>query len=211
MSYQASRARAFSKRQGPTWLKSWVWNWEFRNGKWDYLEEGREPNPFYETMERLLVGGRLLDVACGTGVVRCFLAPEVLSRYVGVDISRAATRRAEERVVGRPSIPEGDSFVTGDITDPAVRAKVGSDFNLILFKECIYYVPVDDVPALLNSMSNLLAADGRILFQIHDRERWAAHVSAIRASLRVIEEMPSMDNKSVLLVAHPRIPGRSLK
>ncbi len=198
--YQASRLRAFGKRSGPAWLKARIWDWEFSTGKWDHLEAGVEPNQFYEVVERSLGGGRLLDLACGTGVVRCTVHSELLRRYVGLDISRSAIARARRRTAHLPPLPEGQMLVHGNLTESSVRDRLGAGFDLIVFKECIYYIQLEAVPALLRDMTDRLAPDGKMLFQIHDRLRWADHVKAVSSTLHVVEVLPAPDNRSIVLV-----------
>jgi len=200
--YQCARARAFGKRNGNDWIRARIWNWEFRTGKWDHIESSPD-NPVYEMIERYVARGRLLDLACGAGAVRCDLPAGAISGYVGVDISSHAIRRAQTRAAALAPLPRGQLFLVGSMTDNATQLRIGDGFDVVLFNECLYYVPAPTVPELFADLSTKLSANGVFIFRIHDRERWASHVDAIRKSLRVVEDKPSTTSRAITLAASP--------
>lgn len=200
LSYQAARVRALGKRRGGTWVRARIWDWEFKAGRWDFLQHTEE-DPFYALLIGKLDGGRLLDLGCGSGTVRCELPPDSMSRYVGVDISAEAIRQAEQRTSSFAGLPEGQLFVAGSIADPVVLSGVGDDFDVILMRESLYFVEVDTVPRFLAGLGELLSPRGVVLIRIHDRERYSTHVEATRRALHVLEEQKALDGKSIFIVA----------
>jgi len=100
-----------------------IWDWEFKNGNWDYLEETPDPELF-EYLVRAPGGGALLDLGCGNGVARCALPAGAFIRYVGVDLSAEALRRLEGRAAARPAPAGRQRLIVGDFSHPDVLAQV---------------------------------------------------------------------------------------
>lgn len=201
LSYQWARVRAFGKRQGPSPVKAWIWDWEFRHGKWDHLDEGQSESTVIRLVRKYLNGGRLLDLACGTGVMRAELrAHDDLGSYVGVDISPTAIDIARQRSRRLPALARPDEFIVGGMGDRRVLDALGSDFDVVLLKECINYLRVDEVSTVLASLAPHLNDTGRFIIQVHDRHRWAAHVAAARSLLSIEEDVPATTHPGLTLV-----------
>ena len=109
-------------------------------------------------------GSRVLDVACGTGV----LMPDYLSRgaeVTGIDISPEMIKLAEQKYAGT-----GVRFICGDVE----AADVGQDFDAIVAYNAFPHFP--DPERLIFRLSGLLA-EGGILTVAHgmSREKIDAH------------------------------------
>lgn len=109
-------------------------------------------------------GSRVLDVACGTGV----LMPDYLSRgaeVTGIDISPEMIKLAEQKYAGT-----GVRFICGDVE----AADVGQDFDAIVVYNAFPHFP--DPERLIFRLSGLLA-EGGILTVAHgmSREKIDAH------------------------------------
>ena len=128
-----------------------------------------------------------------------------LRRYVGVDISSEAIAQAEDRAATIEAPVGGDLFIAGSITDPSVLALVGKDFDVILLRETIYYIDLDELPDFVSRLCAMLSTRGLVLIRIWDRFRYAAHVNAVRKLLSVVEEITPDGKPSILMVAAP--PG----
>lgn len=202
--YQAARLRALGKRSAPRWVRHKIWDWEFKHGNWDYLEEAPDPELF-DYLVRTLGGGALLDLGCGNGVVRCRLPPGAFTRYVGVDLSAEALRRLEDRAATLPTPAGGQRLIVGDFAAPDVLADVGGSFDVILLHDSIYYV--GDVPDFLRRLPPLLAPQGLIVVRIHDRDRYAPFVEAIHDALAIVEERAPADGRRILIAARGRENG----
>ena len=200
LTYQAARLRALGKRRGGPWLRARIWNWEFKAGQWDFLQDTQEDS-FYALVETKLERGRLLDLGCGSGTVRCEMPTGSMSSYVGVDISAEAIRQAEQRAADLVPLPGGQHFVVGSITDPQVLSGLEGNFDVILMRECLYFVDLDELAGFFASLCELLSPRGVILIRIWEKERYAAHVDGTRSLLRVIEEYDPADKKSIFMVA----------
>jgi SAM-dependent methyltransferase len=126
-----------------------------------------------------------------------------LSHYVGVDISQHAIRRARVRAADLASLPDGERYLVGSMTDEAVQHRMADGFDIILFNECIYYLPTSILPELFSNLRSRLSSTGVYIFRLHDRERWSDHIDTIRMSLDVLEDVLSRTSKAITLVAVP--------
>ena len=109
-------------------------------------------------------GSRVLDVACGTGV----LMPDYLSRgaeVTAIDISPEMIKLAEQKYAGA-----GIRFICGDVE----TADVGHGFDAIVVYNAFPHFPAPE--RLIAHLSGLLA-DGGILTVAHgmSREKIDAH------------------------------------
>ena len=109
-------------------------------------------------------GSRVLDVACGTGV----LIPDYIRRgadVTGIDISPEMIKLAERKYAGT-----GVRFICGDIE----TADVGQGFDAIVVYNAFPHFP--DPERLITHLSGLLA-EGGVLTVAHgmSREKIDAH------------------------------------
>lgn len=109
-------------------------------------------------------GSRVLDVACGTGV----LIPDYIRRgadVTGIDISPEMIKLAERKYAGT-----GVRFICGDIE----TADVGQGFDAIVVYNAFPHFP--DPERLITHLSGLLA-EGGVLIVAHgmSREKIDAH------------------------------------
>jgi 2-polyprenyl-6-hydroxyphenyl methylase/3-demethylubiquinone-9 3-methyltransferase len=93
---------------------------------------------------------RLLDVGCGTGLLRSALVGVQWSEYVGVDVSDRAIAEA----AARPS--ERSRFVVGDV----MTLDLGR-FDIVVANEVLYYAA--DPRAFLHRLRACLAPGGYLL------------------------------------------------
>jgi ubiquinone/menaquinone biosynthesis C-methylase UbiE len=108
----------------------------------------------------LAPGMRVLDVACGTGIVARIAAPQVgpTGRVVGVDTNEAmlAVARTQPSPIGAQV-----EWRQGDATElPFVDA----EFDRVLCQHGLQYVP--DRVAALREMKRVLAEDGRLALSV---------------------------------------------
>ena len=127
---------------------------QYARGSWDYLRSLDEFARFSVLAgycHYLKPGGRILEIGCGEGILQERLDPARYARYVGVDISEEAIRRALARSNGRTA------FVCAD----AAAWEPGEAFDLIAFNECLEYF--DDPVGLVRRYEPSLAPDGAFL------------------------------------------------
>jgi SAM-dependent methyltransferase len=105
----------------------------------------------------------ILDVGCGTGLLRERLGDSAFSSYVGVDISETAVARAS--AAGHPR----SRFVVGD----AATLDLGR-FDVVVLNEVLYYAP--DAGVLLRRVAGALEPNGLLVTSMWrhpgDRALW---------------------------------------
>jgi SAM-dependent methyltransferase len=108
---------------------------------------------------------RVLDVGCGTGLLRARLDGTGVGDYVGVDLSGAAVASAERRRLPR------SRFVVGD----AAALDLGR-FDVVVLNEMLYYI--EDLAAFFDRLGELLEPSGLLLVSMWrhpgDRSLWRA-------------------------------------
>lgn len=119
---------------------------------------------YYDYLTRILQvrvpqGQRVLDLGCGSGHLLAALRP---SRGVGIDISGPAIGTARERH-GDDSL----SFVQGDASDPAVLARAGGPFDVVLLVNVVTHLT--DVQAALEALQSVSHRQTRVLIYSYSR------------------------------------------
>jgi SAM-dependent methyltransferase len=154
-----------------------AWEEQYRRGGWEFLKGGDEPARYAliaGCLWSLRPGGAVLDLGCGEGLLRHWLRPLGGGRYVGVDLSAEAIRRAAEGA--RPE----ESYVAAAVEEYTPR----ESFDAVVFNESLYYLE-DPVAQALRAVP-WLAADGVLLISMFDSPRTAAIARALdrRLALR---------------------------
>lgn len=130
-------------------------------------------------------GARILEIGCGEGILRERLDPARYSRFVGVDISAEAIRRAK---ADERADDEKAAFVCAD----AAVWEPGETFDLIVFNECLEYF--DDPLAVVRHYEPSLAPGGAFLVSLFAGAdtaytfriwRWLESVYAVEDATRV--------------------------
>ncbi len=144
---------------------------------------------------------RILDVGCGTGLLRARLEAAGVGDYLGVDLSPTAVQAAERRRLPR------SRFVVGD-----VAALDLGRFDVVVLNEMLYYV--EDVDGFLERLGDLLEPSGLLLVSMWrhpgDRSLWRTVderfplVDRVEARNRGNELNP----RGWLVSCHRRLPGR---
>jgi 2-polyprenyl-3-methyl-5-hydroxy-6-metoxy-1,4-benzoquinol methylase len=103
-----------------------------------------------------------LDLGCGGGLLAVELAKLGLTRYLGVDISEITIAYARahipERITAKPFTLE---FAASDLAAFQLRDSA-QRFDLILFNEVLYYLPVETAFEQVMRYSAFLSSDGLV-------------------------------------------------
>lgn len=140
----------------PHWVVSKNnWEKEFSDGKWDYLDT----TPV-ERARSAIIGmlcqyhypkGRILDVGCGLGTVVDFLNITQKKKYLGIDISEEAIKKARKKKV---------QFQVSDFID----FKSTNKFDVIIFNEVLYHMDED---LAFNRTLDILANNGIVITSLY--------------------------------------------
>jgi len=119
---------------------------------------------FYDYLTRILrvrvpEGLRVLDLGCGSGHLLAALKP---ADGVGIDVSAPAVRAARDAYGG-----DRMRFLEGDIADPAVLARAGGPFDVILLVNVVTHLT--DVQATLEGLQALCHPRTRVLIYSYSR------------------------------------------
>jgi SAM-dependent methyltransferase len=119
---------------------------------------------FYDYLTRIFrvrvpEGLRVLDLGCGSGDLLAALRP---SYGVGIDISRPAIETARARHEG-----ESLRFIAGDVADPAVLARAGGPFDIVLLANVVTHLT--DVQTTLERLHAVVHPRTRLLIYSYSR------------------------------------------
>jgi 2-polyprenyl-3-methyl-5-hydroxy-6-metoxy-1,4-benzoquinol methylase len=168
---------------GPEAVKRRIWNKEYSENKWAFADS-TVGDCVYEHLERFAKNGTILDLGCGSGNTSTEMANSAYQKYIGVDISEAALEkaRARSRQCGRQ---EKNSFACSDF----FSFQTDETFDVVLFRESMYHVPLGKVKAILDRYSVFLKKDGVFIIRLFAGNRETSK-SKYRpmAMLRIIEK-----------------------
>ena len=197
--------RGFLLSYGPEALKRHFWEKEYRENKWHFAENSVD-DCVYGPLERYANNGKILDLGCGSGNTATEMADSAYSSYLGVDISEEALAKAAKRseACGRAA---KNRFTRSDFFafDTTER------FEVILFRESMYHVPVEKVKTILDKYSNYLADGGVFIVRLYTMRdgkvkfRPTKMISIIAENYPVLEKGQYEDRGSVVIVFRSRI------
>jgi SAM-dependent methyltransferase len=179
------------KSYGPSRLKKYFWDKEFSGTKWDFIDH-TEGDCVYENLEKYARNGSILDLGCGPGNTANELAASAYQSYVGVDISEAALEKARKRTV-KNGRGEKNTFVQGDFVNYEPIQK----FDVILFRESMYHVPMGKIKDTLDRLSSYLKGGGVFIVRMFtadegsdgkDKPRPAAMIRILETEFEVVEK-----------------------
>lgn len=195
--------RGFLLSYGPTPVKKFFWDHEFSNGKWNFLDDTLS-DCVYLHLDRFAQNKSVLDLGCGPGNT----ANEMASgyrKYVGMDISEAALAKAKRRSEenGRA---DKNSFEQGDFLTYVPPQK----FDVILFREAMYHVPLGKVKEILDRFSKYLADDGVFIVRLYvvdngkTKHRPSAMIGIMENEFDVVEKSHYGDSGATVIVFRPK-------
>jgi SAM-dependent methyltransferase len=190
-----------TKRWGSETAKRRVWDAEYSSGKWDSSGAKRLAvrDPIYEFLDRYGLGARILDLGCGTGLTALEMTAS-FREYVGVDVSDVAIATANREASLDSTYAGKTRFCVGDISD---FAPVG-EFDVILFRESIYYLPTHQIKKTLDHYGSFLSEKGVLIFRLCNRSKYSSIIDLLDRSLRVREKFTPEDSKTAILVCSPK-------
>jgi SAM-dependent methyltransferase len=197
--------RGFLLSYGPEVIKRRFWEKEYRENKWHFAEQS-VGDCVYGPLEKYARKGKILDLGCGSGNTANEMDDAAYSSYLGVDISEEALAKAAKRseACGRSS---KNRFMRSDFFAFDTTEK----FDVILFRESMYHVPVERVKTILDKYSAYLTEGGVFivrLFTMRDGKvkfRPTKVISIIAENYPVLEKGQYEDRGSVVIVFGPRI------
>jgi SAM-dependent methyltransferase len=210
--YLAERTKILFERflqsYGPSSVKRLLWDREFAGNKWDFINH-TEGDCVYENLEKYANNGNILDLGCGPGNTANELAIGAYQRYVGVDISENALAKGRVRTE-REGRTEKNTFVQGDF----INYVPGEKFDVILFRESMYHVPMGKIKPTLDRLSAYLKDNGAFVIRMYtadgdtggkEKPRPNAMFQLMEKEFQVVEKRRyEGDRHPTVLVLRPR-------
>jgi 2-polyprenyl-6-hydroxyphenyl methylase/3-demethylubiquinone-9 3-methyltransferase len=200
--------RGFLLSYGPSNVKKRFWNKEYSEEKWAFAYN-TIGDCVYSHLERYTTNGSILDIGCGSGNTSTEMAGTYRS-YIGVDISEAALAKARQRSVesGRG---HKNSFECADF----LTYVPSRQYDVILFRESMYHVPLGKVKATLDRYSAYLKDSGVFVVRLYassadrvdgkDKHRPAAMLGIIESEFDVVEKCRYLDpGRPTVMVFRPK-------
>jgi 2-polyprenyl-3-methyl-5-hydroxy-6-metoxy-1,4-benzoquinol methylase len=200
--------RGFLLSYGPSNIKKRFWDKEYSEEKWAFAYN-TVGDCVYAHLERYTANGDILDIGCGSGNTSTEMAGNYRS-YHGVDISEAALEKARRR---SQECGRGDknSFESADFLS-YVPAR---QYDVILFRESMYHVPLGKVKGTLDKYSLYLKEGGVFVVRLYassgdrkdgkDKHRPAAMLKIMETEFEMLEKARyNVPGQPTVLVLRPK-------
>jgi 2-polyprenyl-6-hydroxyphenyl methylase/3-demethylubiquinone-9 3-methyltransferase len=170
------------QRWGSASLKQRLWDREFSEGRWGFIEN-TPGDPLYHYVEKYCKDGSILDLGCGSGNTGCELNVNAYGDYTGVDISEVALDKARERSADAHRAGKNRYFQS-DILDYSPD----KSYDVILFRESIYYIPGGRIKGMLDGYSSYLKPGGVFIIRWHENTTGQKIPNVLGTGYKVLEE-----------------------
>jgi SAM-dependent methyltransferase len=197
--------RGLLKRYGPSKIKMLLWDQEFSGTHWDFIDN-TAGDCVYTHLEKHLRHGSILDLGCGPGNTANELAANKYTTYIGVDISEAALAKATKRTEENGRTGK-NSFVCSDF----LSYEPTQQFDVILFRESMYHVPLGKVKPILDHFSKHLRDEGVFIVRMNitdgkgsQKHRLAAAVDIMESEFDVVEKSQYGESGPTVIIFRPR-------
>ncbi len=171
-----------------------LWNAEFSQARWDCLDT-TVGDCVYSYIEKAATGGSILDLGCGSGSTANELSANTYRDYTGVDISDVAIDKARKRTE-KNGRADKSRFFHSDISSyvPAQQ------FDVILFRDSIYYVARPRIRPMLDRYSKYLNQGGVFIVRMDGGGKRGSIVEIIERNFDILEKHMHKQPDAVVLV-----------
>jgi SAM-dependent methyltransferase len=151
-------------------------------------------------VEKYAAQGRILDLGCGSGDTAVELALDSYRDYTGVDISDVAIAKAvlRSQEAGRA---QKNHFDQSDFSNYTLAGQ----YNVILFRDSIYYVPLRKIKTMLEGYSAHLTANGVFIVRSfgrgNDNDRQI--VKIFEDNFKVVDQYLHRDHQALIVIFRP--------
>ena len=191
--------RGLLQAYGPEHIKRRLWNSEFSGGRWNCLDEtsGDCVYPYVETYAN---HGSILDLGCGSGSTGNELAAGACRQYMGVDISEVAIEKARRRTEENRRA-DSHRYESADIFSYVPS----QTFDVILFRDSIYYVPHGKIVRMLERYALYLRPGGVFIIRMSNGTgKYQAIVESLETRFDVVEKHVSDRPPAIVLIFRSR-------
>ena len=190
--------RGLLQRYGTETMKEWLWNYEYRRGRWNCLDT-MSGDGVYPYVEKYARHGSILDLGCGPGAVGNELDASTYQSYTGVDISDVAISKARQRTATNHRSHKNEYLQSDIFTYVPER-----QYNVILFGDSIYYFPHQQIAEMLGRYATYLEQDGVFIVRSWIlKERHQAIIRNLEENFAVLEKHLYHDGQIVVITFRP--------
>lgn len=190
-----NKVRGILLAKGTPGIKRSLWNSEFASGRWDNLAR-TEGDCLYPYLEKFAKGGSVLDLGCGLGNTGAELEDSAYTHYTGVDISDVAIEMAKGRAEQDGRAAKNQYFQSDIVTYQPAR-----QFDVILFRESIYYVAGPPLKGILTRYANFLKPGGVFIVRLWTGSgKYADIVEFVEANYAIVEKHVAESSGPVILI-----------
>jgi 2-polyprenyl-3-methyl-5-hydroxy-6-metoxy-1,4-benzoquinol methylase len=189
-----------------------VWDKEYSDNKWHFAENSAG-DCIYPYLEKYVRNGSILDIGCGSGNTANEMTPTYQS-YVGVDISKEALEKAAKRSE-RNGRQDKNRFACSDFLDYVPT----SQFDVILFRESMYHVPMHRIKEILDYYAKYLKENGVLIVRMFigasmtsadgKKHRPAAMIGIMETEFEVVEKAEfDTPGRPAVIVLRPKVQAK---
>ena len=186
--------RAIKQGWGTARMKQDLWDKEYAGGQWDLCKDTRN-DPVYRYIRKYCNNGAVLELGCGSGQTGIEMEPDTYQHYTGVDISdvaiQAAMRRSEDNGRGGKN-----RYAQSDILTYLPDRR----FNVVLFRDSIYYVPRGQLRSTLDRYAACLGEGGVFVVTVFSRQGYRKCIEMVENSYQVLEEYSASASEALIVV-----------
>ncbi len=142
------------------------------------------------------IGGSILDLGCGSGSTGNELSGTAYQVYTGVDISDVALENAKKRTEENRRGDKSRYFQSNIFSYVPTRR-----YDVILFRDSIYYVPPRKIKAMLDRYSKSLKKGGVFIVRMwNGSDKYKPIADTVESNFEVVERYLSDRPKAVVIV-----------
>jgi 2-polyprenyl-3-methyl-5-hydroxy-6-metoxy-1,4-benzoquinol methylase len=138
-----------------------LWEQRYEEGHWDRIrriDELAHYSIIVGYVEFLNSGGSILDVGCGEGILYERLCASRYSKYLGIDLSEVAVRKA--------TLVKNNDEKTNFLATRIEDFRTDETFDVIIFNECLYYM--EEPIKTLQQYESFLSCNGFFIISMCD-------------------------------------------
>src|ERR1019366_1801099 len=191
--------RGLLQTRGTENVKRSLWNKEFTGGRWISLDN-TPGDCVYAYVEKYARNGSILDLGCGSGNTGNELEAKTYRHYTGVEISDVAIEKARRRTEENRRADK-NSYFQSDILSYAPTQQ----YDVILLREVIFYVPRAKIRSVLNRYSEYLKEGGVFIVRICNiAGKYKIFVDTIESNFLVVEKYVADQTTTAVIVFRQR-------
>jgi len=161
-----------TSRFGWKTLQSLSFDAKYESGDWNFTNE---TPTLVHLVEKYSLKGHILVLGCGAAPIASALNQNSYETFLGVDLSEEAINIARQQTTDKIHFEIGDM----------VNYQCARSYDVILFSDCLYYVPLFFRKGLLKRMSRNLTSTGRIIVVLAQPAKYETIIRMIRRNFAV--------------------------